>query len=650
MIKTSKLNIKTILLLLCCSWATLNMAQSPPSFVNSGGFNSASNNAAGGGSGGNLPAVITVEDSTQYLYVDAPNRLYHITDTGVDYFHHFNPIKLKYPYPYQQLGDFGQAHQPMVYTPRIRKGFDLGYHAYDAYFVKPEDLKYYINKHPYTYLFYSQAQTQDDFNVIATFAKKLVERTYFGVNYNAITQEGIYQNQLAGHKNLALSLWHTSKDQRYRAYASYLSNTIQNKNNGGIVNENAISTGLFSSRAAVAVKLGDAQTRHTLRDVAFTQYYYLTPQLPDSTLVLDTTSSDKANLTLSHQIRYTNEAFKFFDTAPDTDSSFYQHFQVNNNGLRNYVDYHKIENTAKVGLEYKGQLTVGLRHALFLVNHEPADTIINNLFLTGNWLLDLDSDRFGLNIKAHYGILDNANDYTLDASMFVNFGKFGRLDGRLINQRYQPNLLQSKLYISREEFWNNSFNKTSETNLFAAYAIPRLNFSVEGRYHLIDNLIYFDTLAYPQQFDKIANIVQLMVHQNFKLWKLHLDNTVVWQNVTDNVLRFPTIATKHSLYFKGLVFKERMLAKIGFDVRYNSSYFADLYQPLTGQFHQQNSQQVNTPFIVDGFISFKVQRLRGFIKIENANQLATGEIYYAAPLYPVRDWFYRFGVGWKFVD
>ncbi|MFT7606476.1 MAG: hypothetical protein ACI8VT_004079, partial [Saprospiraceae bacterium] len=234
--------------------------------------------------------------------------------------------------------------------------------------------------------------------------------------------------------------------------------------------------------------------------------------------------------------------------------------------------------------------------------------------------------------------------------LFLDFKKAGTFKATAINQLYSPALMQQRMFISEQLLWKNDFDKTFETSLSATYSLPKLRFSATGQYHLLNNLIYFDTLAFPKQTGTPVSILQLIVNQGFKVWKLHLDNTIALQTTTEDVIRLPSFFSKHNLYFEGKIFKKIMLLRIGLDLRLVKSYYADYYQPLIGQFHLQDFQEVELYPVVDAYTSFKIKNLRFFLRGENLNQLLENKIYYQAGGYAQPYFTIKFGVSWQLLN
>ncbi len=371
--------------------------------------------------------------------------------------------------------------------------------------------------------------------------------------------------------------------------------------------------------------------------------------------------------TLMHRLAYKKGTYKFSDISAFADSSYWKNLLLDDRSLRHYVETRKIENTFAISTfkprkpgtdKVKRQsdfFEIGIRHSFNWIDEEAADSTANNLFLTGKWNF-APNERLKVKTYAHLGLWDNAGDYRVSGEFFFDLKKLGQLKLSGINQLNRPELLQQRLYISSRNAWTNDFKPTLETNLSATYALPKLGFQASGQYHLLNNFIYFDTLATAQQTGAPLSIFQLILQQDFKFGKFHLDNVIILQQTTNDALNLPNIFSKHSFYYDGKWFKRKLQIRLGVDVRMNNSYFANTYNPLVGQFILQNKQKIRFFPAVDGSASIKVQQFRFFVKAENLTRVLAGVVgsipaddqYYQAALYPIQNTRFRLGLGWTF--
>ena len=379
---------------------------------------------------------------------------------------------------------------------------------------------------------------------------------------------------------------------------------------------------------------------------------YSPPQIIDDT---------GRKFTLAHSITYRSGKYKFAAVPPDTASAYWNNLLVDKRGLRHYLEMRQLENSFDISTfkkrKSKGSnrvaqndlLQVGITHTLSRVDEEAADSTINNLFLKGKWNFN-PNEKLKVETYAHFGLWDNAGDYRINGDLFFNLYKLGQLQLTATNQLYKPNLLQQRIYISQRPAWQNDFGRTVETSLAATYAYPKIKFKASGQYHLLNNFIYYDTLATPQQFGGAMSILQLTLSQDLQFRAFHLDNVVTFQTTTESVLRLPSFYSKHSLYYIGRWFKKALNIRLGVDVRMNNTYFANTYNPLIGQFHLQEKNEVDFYPVLDAVVSIKVKQFRFFFKWENFTRWRKpfNEKYYQVANYPVLDKSIRFGLAWRF--
>lgn len=367
----------------------------------------------------------------------------------------------------------------------------------------------------------------------------------------------------------------------------------------------------------------------------------------------------KRAVTLGHAFSYKSSRYRASNTAPDT--SFYNDkFLTLDNGLRQYFRHRKIENDFKISTfklkddhqkirRQRDLLEVGLTHTLHLIEQSPEKNTYNNLFLHGQFNYN-PGERLRFESYMHYGFLRNLGDYRVQGKLKYSLPKVGALEVELIQQAYEPSLIAERLYISESLVWENDFKKIFETNLKATYRLPQFKLEISGQYHLINNYLYYDTEMTPQQTGTAINVGQLMLKKDFKLGPIHLDNTIILQQTSNNLLRLPRVFTKQSLYFQGYLFKKSMFTHVGVDFRMTDDFQANTYFALTGQFHLQDDWISKAYPLLDVFINFKVQQFRFFAKYENITKLWEPDLYVITPGYPQRFNAFRFGVSWRFLN
>lgn len=601
------------------------------------------------------PPARAVPDTTPllYAYAQSPERSQPVGDTLPDaQFRQYNPTR-KQAVDWGNLGNLGSAARPLFFQSAPRRGFDLGYHAYDLYRLDADDLRFYHNTRSFSEVYFSQGRTQFDGMLNARFGRTFAGGTNLSVDYRTINNKGQYRYQRDKHNTLGIGLW-VPLGERYDGFLIFCNNIQRQQENGGIVSDTVFGGGDLSGPTAAEIRLPDqhAVTRDADQTLQLTQHLRFAGAGRDQT--------GKRVLRATHTLAWTRERFKFSDSPLDKDRAFFHPlFLTDLRGLRHYLHLHRIDNTLWLSTfkaKQKGRpsdvLAAGLRHSHFRLQQEPrADSTFSNLFAAGQITLT-PSERFAFSAQGDLGLLNNFLEYQLQGSLSLSLGKFGQLRGSVLSQRRPPSLIQQRLYVSRRPVWANSFQKPVENTLSATYALPWAGIEISARTHLVSNYLYFDAQGLPQQIAAPLQVGQVLATANFHFGPFHADNTVALQrNNRPEVLRLPAWFTRNSLYYSGRLFKKRLFLESGVDFRTNADFRPDAYHPLLNQFHLQDSLTQPTYLWMDLFASFKVQSFRFFFRYENiANWWDKETVWYQTARHPQPFGSVRFGIAWRFMD
>jgi len=597
-----------------------------------------------------------------YFIAENPYRETPFSDTLLRNFQQYDPVRQR-DLDYANLGILGSAHRPLVFEPVWRRGFDVGLHQFDLYLTPVTQAPFYRIQKAFTNVSFMVGSEQADTYLTAQFSRNFAKGVNFSLDYKRISyigEQNQYSNQNARNTAITIGIWLKGQNQHYQGFLAAAGNTVEQEDNGGVRVLPVIDGGALSGPSSAQVFLNNAQSRYSFRELAYTHFYQLGGR-PDSL------KGFTRAYTLSHQIIGGDYTYKFFDDNIATDTSFFNlfpKFPVDNRGVRHFIRHRKVENSFRLstfklrkGREDEPRseqdlLEVGVLHNINFVNQEPSDSTINNLFLTGKWNISL-GQRLRLESYAHLGLLGATGDYRVNGNLRIDLGKFGALRAEFINQLYAPTLLQHRFYLSQRSLWNNNFNQTLSTTVGGSYTIPKLQVNLTARYHLLNHYLYFDSTGVAQQTGTPVSILQFIAQKDFHLWKFHFDNTVAFQQASEDFIRLPQLFGKHSLYYAGRWFRV-LTVQLGFDLRYTNAYFAEYYNPVTGQFQLQNRQRIEFYPAVDGYFSLQITRFRGFIKWENLTSIVQPpegkEYFYQTPFYPNVDAAIRIGLKWRLVD
>ena len=586
-----------------------------------------------------------------------------------DYLYQHDPARQR-EWDYMHLGISGSAAQPIVYQPTLRRGFHLGWHQYDLYLKSADDIPFYRHESAFTNVGYNQLGDQNNSFFTLQFSRNFGKGFNASIDYQRLSQRGtttLFTQQSLRNTTFGLNFWFKGQSGRYNAYLTLVNNKLERQENGGLVNDTLTLEGNLATPAQAQVFLESGRSRYQHEEVQFTQYFQL-----NRLGKRDTSNQDSLPLVAVagkqiYQVAHSVSFQKIFSRYNDEDltllDTYYRNYNTDPRGIRNFVGHQKIENQFRL-ITYRSQgplvgrvrqenglLELGLVHAYHRIELEGKDSSLNEVFATGRWDLQ-PIPLLDLRLNAKLGLLGNIGDYQASGAIDFKLGKLGHLTGKATNQLYSPSLIQREFWVTQQRVWNNDFKKTLETNLEAALNIERFQVEVGAAYHLINNLIYYDTTGYARQSGKPVSILQFFVKKNFVLWRIHLDNQVILQKSSEDIVRLPQYFGKHSLYFEGKMFQV-LNARIGLDVRYQAAYRADYYMPLVGQFQLQDKRMVDFYPAADVFAAFQVTKFRAFFKLENITRFIypQNQLFYQTSYYPMPPSSgFRLGIRWLFLD
>ena len=607
--------------------------------------------------------IDTLSKDVFYFTLDNPTERYLLTDTSLQNFHIYDPIRLQ-EFDHIHTGNLGSAHQTIVYQPFFHKGFNTGFNNYDLYKFNTSDIRYYKVEKAYSEVAVSQGATQEALLTKVKFSKNIAPLINLAIDYQLINNEGIYTNQRSRNNSFTVNMWYHSRSNRYKAFLSYNTSKVQQKENGGVDFTDTLN--LRKSLVAIArpVNTTTGESKYFQRDWTYSQYYDLEKASKDST---NYQPIIKRKYTLFHQLNLRKSNNNFFDESSVAGSTYYGDFQKTEQGISQNLDYKEYENTFSIRTyqQNKSQATawgkpdknsttkdlleVGLTHTFTALKQTPIDSNFQNVFIFGNASYT-PTERLKINTYAHLGVLGQIGDYYIKGDALVALPKLGALKLGLIAQHYSPSLIQQQLYVSDSLVWQNDFSNTFENNFSASYTLPFLNITLNGQYHLISNYIYYNELAQAQQAPNEISILQLSLNNHLQWRKFLFENTFYFQNSNQSIIPLPAYYSIHRISYQGKIFKKVMDFQAGAQVRINAPYSTNNFQPVTAQFFVQNQSQRALYPTIDAFINIKIQDFRFFVNFQNIYHYFTNSFDFPVYSYPAFDSGGRFGFRWKFLD
>lgn len=578
-------------------------------------------------------------------------------------------IKSDYKYNFLRKDSFGLlpfANEGQTYL-MLDKGLrhynplpEFGFYSkhYDYYPI--EAIRYYAVATPLTELYFKTVMEQGQ-NVDALLTMNTSERFNFSVSYKGLRSLGKYINQLSSTGNFTFTANYKTKNERYRANFHFTGQDLLNGENGGLtlVSDFEGDNPEFKNRARLQVYLTDAKS--FLKGKRFFLAHQFRINAKDT----------PNNLHIIHEFVAENKYFEFNQntlavTINDTQVQRFGEASVTS-AINNQLRYRFLYN--KAGVSFRSNVWGDFQvFAEDMLNRQyyGEDVVVNSVtipYKISNHISALGGEyQYEKNkikgvVSLRQGITTNTFS-EIKAQIAYQMDANNRFSASLENLSKLPDnnyVLHQSAYLTynwyRPDFKNqkiNSLTFAAETQWINAYLQAKL---FNDYLFFSDDNANADTLAVsPKQYDKAINYLSVKVQREFKYRKWALDNTVLYQTVSqdDAILNVPQVVTRNTLYFSDFYFKKALYLQTGITFNYFTAFYADDYHPILGESFVQTDTKIGGFPMLDFFINGRIRQTRIFLKAEHFNSGFTGNKYLTGTNYPYRDFMVRFGLVWNF--
>lgn len=588
-------------------------------------------------------------------------------DTFPDGIHNYNYI-FKQSIANTYLGNYPSPYQSDIYMLRAPEENLYQLNIVRAYLFKPVDMINYNTTTPFTQLWYSSGGGRGKNETMLNVLHSQNINPYWnaGFRYNLISGDGRYMNQKSKAYNLSLF----SSYERDRVAMTFFLN--QNNGhfteNGGIQDKSAMqdTTGKAEKAENIPVNLGQG-VKNVYRNFnidAMGQYSLgaVREQISNN----DTSYSYPAKVLL--KLTYEDNELRSKENTVYPD--FYHNTYVNNANLITRLYNKNFRAATKLVLnehpKFKGIPGVyagvtyiydqydELRRFDFNTSVAEYGKYSHNNFLVTAGIFNLDSTtRFNYKVDGGFTLLGNyIGNFDLDGYIQHAFNKekssYIQVDGKFSLETANP--FFSRL-ISNHFVWENNFKDIKTIEVLGRYVNTRSRSELGVGINNTFGYIYLDTLALPRQETGGLIVLTAWAKQHFIAGKFHFDQTVFWQSSSmKEVLDLPMIAIYSHNYYQNVLFKNALKFQIGFDLYYNTSFYADNYEPGLMQFYNQRVEKTGNYPKLDLFLTLGIKRADIFVKYEHTNYLFTNGEYFSALDYPINPAMVKFGLRWNFFD
>jgi len=585
-----------------------------------------------------------IDDSTRLVYGPTTSKyiyeqdlkhsdtLYHTIDTAI-YDEENWEFKKHWQRNYYDLGNNGTALNPVFYTLPNQIGRTTGYEAYSPYVKQAEAFKYYDTKSPYINLnvgFGGAGRNLVDFG----FSRNINAQWNVGIDiqklssFKQIGAQSSRENQV---NSTAVDIYtfFKSKNTKYHLMFHAFRFGHQVNENGGIkLPDDFEPEDLFLYRDS-DVQLRTAESRDRRTRLHLYQQYSVKPFFELYYLVEKKT--------------YKNE---YLDTSPDPD--YYDDFLIREDSTIGLSLMEEWKNEAGI----KGRVGSRLFYSGYLKRRDidfRYDSLYDFARESENYIGgDVRLLITKTNEMGGEALIQDRGQY-----FFTGYFKNNFLTASYTSSLYEPSYLADRFFGNHYQ-WNNSFNATFVNSIKGSVSLklPFLIVQPEVEITTLNDYIYFGTDKLPAQNNGTALINKYTVNAHLILGKFHLENQIIFSNISGDgadALRVPDWYYKGKWYYKNTVFNNYMEMMIGFNLRWQSAFFGDGYDPITQQFYLQNDFEINAYSVVDAFFVMNAQKFTLFAKMQYINQKAESG-YFETPWYPGQGRVFDIGLRWLFFD
>ncbi len=590
-------------------------------------------------------------------------------DTSAVDFYNYNPV-YKQSFSATYLGNIGQAAVANIYFNRADFNEFIFAQPYSAYLFNRGNIRFYNTNKPYTRLQYSATLSNDKEQVLKVIHTQNISRHWnVGTELNLISSEGQYLGQKT--KDIAFNFQTSYRRLHYQIHAGIILNKIKVSESGGIVDSfdvdaNFIPVNLRKKTSS----LSDNSNAESIlaSKVFFVNQSYSIGRV-ENFIVKDTLKARKIEpmITFSHEVDYSinHKIYKDdFTTAYKPDYYNYTAYVDSLQSLDSTI-CHRLENTVQVKFNDGVIPNFRLGSRVFFKNEHNKiynfrDYLVSKMEETnsstsiGAAIFNENGQWFRWSVTGEYFFDGYKNKNKNIEANIMKVLQFTTDSMRICAQFWLQNrsaTVYEQRYFANRIKWDTSFVNQDRRKIAVQIIKPAWNFEIGFNYEVIENYIFFDTLALPAQANGSLSITSAYIKKQFHWKHFHSTNYIIYQKSSDSLyLEIPEFLAHTSNYLEYGFFKRALVAQFGFEVIYYSKFSPAAYMPASGQLYMQNKTSTGNYPILNIFINMRIRRANLFFNMQHLNSLLTKDKFYLAKNYPIDDFAVKFGVSWRFHD
>ena len=591
-----------------------------------------------------------IQDSQQDEFTDIHDTIHYsnylqremediVTDTTLQgNFHTTGPIEDHWPH-LMTLGYSGSpVYGPHYYIPQDA-GWDLGFHAFDAYRKNFDDLLFIKDGLPITKVTYIQTPQVNQSIFDGYFARKLNDLS-FALNHNRYNFTGDYLNQRSFNTIFHTGL--TIDKEKWFGYVLFASEVFQQNNNGGITTDSLYfgkDQDIYENRAGYPIQFRNGVSRDDSKSIR-------------GGFMMKALRFRNYGINIGAQVDARQRQLSMTAESPEDDDYFPAYNIPEIQGLNSYMKNSSVLPAAVVEFSDTARSDFTLRSltGVHLNQLEFIDQSRNWQEFVQQGDLSFQSSYMDLNSHLDLRIFDNNLYFDLSGEIETKWRGFSVSGNAALKRTAAPWLYRRQTFAG-DVLWEN-LPPSMFTQLLGgaiAYKSRMLEARVELSQLFQTNLSFLNQEGLPETINNQTS-VSLTPKLKLHLGVFHLENELSLFS-SDNIHpHYPTLSGRHSLFIEDKWFKNRMHINLGFAVYWKNSHAAYYYQPYVQSFIP-GVQPLPGEYRVNPFFAFRVRSFKFFVRMENSNLFWQKEkVLFDTYLYPLRDPALRLGIEWIFRD
>lgn len=557
-----------------------------------------------------------------------------ITDTTLaGNFHTADAIERDWPY----IMDLGYSGSP-VYSPHYfipaDAGWNPGFHAFDHYRKRFDDLLFVKNGMPITKLTYVQTP-QVNQSIFDGYFSRRFEDMSFALNHQRYNFTGDYLNQRSFNTIFHTGL--TIDKERWLGYLLFASEVFDQSNNGGISSAEFYGNPVYENRSAFPVRFRNAASRDDTKK-------------GKAGMMLKTIRFGKYGVNTGIELDLEQRMISMNSARPDSSGYFPDYTFRRQEGFNSFSKHRSFSPGVVLEFSDSTHSSLQLRSTTGLNINSLQD-----ISRQRNWQEFVQKGDLGfrseyIDADAHLDlrIFNNNVYFDLKGNLSTRWRGFG-VSGYVGLQRTATPLIFYNQNFSGESIWNQDPPAAFHQILGGAlhYEAKNLQIKVNLEQIFQQNVSFFNEKGLPSVISD-QTIISFTPELGLHLGIFHFKNHVSFFPSENILPYYPTLSGRHTLFIEDKWFKNRMHINLGFTAFWKNSHPAAYYLPYTQSFVPTN-QRIEAEYRLSPFFAFRVKTFKFFVRMENLNLFwQQNQAFYDVYHYPQPDPMLRMGIEWLF--